>query len=102
MSDEKTSFLATWYINTTETILLETYSSIGHLICISELIRKQCLKANLNSTAISSITAIFSCVQDNKQIKVIQWNLFITKSSVEQNIFFSPVIVKYMKKKTLL
>ena len=34
-------------------------------------------KANLYSTAISSITAIFSCVQDNKQIKVIQWNLDI-------------------------
>ena len=89
MSDEKTSFLATWYINTTETILLETYSSIGHIICISELIRKQCLKikkANLNSTAISSITAIFSCVQDNKQIKVIQWNLDITNLYITKSL----------------
>ena len=96
---KKNLFLATCYIHTTETILLETYSSLGYLIWISENFsrkkRKQCLqlkKANLYSTAISSITAIFSCVQDNKQIKVIQrnlnimnldiMNLYITKSSV--------------------
>ena len=90
---KKTSFLAAWYIHTTETILLERYSSLGHLIWNSELFKQKeeamfkLKKANLYSTAISSITAIFSWIQDNKQIKVIQWNLditnlYITKSSV--------------------
>ena len=65
---------------------------MGHLIWISELFkqkRKQCLKlkkANLCSTAISSITAIFSCVQDNKQIKVIQWNLDIMNLHITKSL----------------
>ena len=42
---KKTSFLATWYIHTTETILLETYSSMGRLIWISELFFQQKEKA---------------------------------------------------------
>ena len=38
---KKNSFLATWYIHTTETILLETYSSMGNLIWISELFKQK-------------------------------------------------------------
>ena len=38
---KKTSFLATCYIHTTETILLETYSSLGYLIWISELFKEK-------------------------------------------------------------
>ena len=38
---KKTYFLAIWYVHTTETILLETYSSLGHLIWISELFKQK-------------------------------------------------------------
>ena len=38
---QKTHFLATCYIYTTETILLETYRSLGHLIWISELFKQK-------------------------------------------------------------
>ena len=38
---KKNLFFATCYIHTTETILLETYSSLGYLIWISELFKQK-------------------------------------------------------------
>ena len=98
MSKKNLSSLATWYIRTTETILLETYSSIYgsfNLNFWTFPVKEEALlklkKANLYSTAISSITAIFSCVQDNKQIKVIQWNLDIMNLNITKSKWYNKI-----------
>ena len=79
-------------------VLLQWPFPCGHLDCCNFF----CLLMhglNLgNNVTVFSFLVVGVFVSSLRGV-CIQWNLYITKFSVEQTIFFTPVTAKYMKRK---